>query len=353
MDLIDRPVSCFRARIGVFPFRFFSAAVKRRAVRARCHRRFHWNWGLCCALFLVATVQAGKVRVGVPLQTISAGVFAAQDFGEFARQGVEVELVEFALGRDAIAQLFAGALDLAVAAETPLVHATLAGRDYTIVATVGQSTRALALVGRRDSGVNSFRDVRNKRVGITRGTNAEFFFESFRVLNGIPRDEVDMVEVPAEELVTSLTDKVVDAVMAWEPYLTDLKTRLKEDAFCFDGGGMYSWSWNLLTTQAVLAERSVDVLNILRALVETGSRLEQDRGAIVEVLERRKLPPPPREDFASYTFKPQLSQQLILQMEAQYRWLSPGGDRKLPNFLRYLDTGPLRRIVPEAVSVIE
>ena len=307
-------------------------------------------------LFLCAAARAEKIRVGLSLQPISAAVFAAQDLDLFKQAGVEVELIEFSIGKEALARMLAGQLDFAVVAETPLVHACLAGNDYAIVATVGQSTTALALVGRKDREADSFARMRGKRVGLTRGTNAEFFFENFRVLNGLEPGSVQMIEVPPERLASSLEEGEVDAVCLWEPYLSALQSKFGASAYYFDGGGMYQWSWNLVTSHSFLAMRGGDVEKVLRALAEAGTRIARDRRTAAAVLEKRKLNIPStrlREILGDYEFAPKLAQGLILQMEAQWRWLAAGQERKMPNFLRYLDAGPLKRIFPEAVTVIE
>lgn len=299
------------------------------------------------------------MRIGAPRLTLSAGVFAAKDLGFFEREGVDVELVEFALGKEALVEMFAGRLDFALAAETPLVHSAAEGEKYLILATVARSSTAMALVGRRDRGMHSFRDVRGRRIGVTKGTNAEFFFDSFRVLNAIPREQLVLVEVSPERLVEALEEGRVDAVCAWEPHLSELRDRFGERAFYFDGGGIYKWTWNLATTREVLNKRSKAVEQVLRALWRAGESFEKDGAPAGQALERRGLG---AADGAAgkvaqaLDYRPHLSQQLVLQMEAQHRWVAAGGGTigtNAPNFLHYIDASPLARVAPEAVSLVD
>jgi NitT/TauT family transport system substrate-binding protein len=313
-------------------------------------------WAACFYISAACVFAQEKVRIGVAKQTISAAVFAAKDLGYFDRAGVEVELVEFALGKEALAEMFAGRLDFALAAETPLVHAAIAGDKFVIVATVGRSSTALALVGRKDRGMFSFRDVRGRRIGVTRGTNAEFFFDSFRVLNAISKESVQVVEVAPEQLVQALVEGSVDGVCAWEPYLTQLRSQFGEEAFYFDGGGIYKWCWNLATTQGFLEKEPKAADKVLKALAETGEAFEKDRGMIASVLERRfggTAANAAARAVEGFDYRPHLTQQLVLQMEAQHRWAAAGSGAQTPNFLRYIQPGPLARVSPGAVNLIE
>jgi NitT/TauT family transport system substrate-binding protein len=298
-----------------------------------------------------------KVRLGLPLQPISAAVYAAAELGYFAKEGIDVELVEFSTGKEALAKLFTGQLEFAVAAETPLVHASLAGEEYAILATIGQSSTALAFVGRKDRGIDDFKRVKGKRIGVMLGTNGEYFFETFRVLNGLDSADVEIKDIPSEKLAAALLNGEVDGTCIWEPHLSQIKDKLGSSGYYFDGKGMYKWSWNLVATRSYLEGHTEVVEKILRALVHSGEQIEGDSRIAASILEKRKLSIAQKrltELLIDYDFKPQLSQELILQMEAQSRWISSrGAERKMPNYLRYVETGPLKRISPRAVTVIE
>ncbi len=308
---------------------------------------------LLCFL-CAAACAAEKVRIGLPPQLISASVLLAKEQGYFSQEGLAVELVDFVTGKDALVKLFAGELDFAVAAETPLVFAALNGEQFRIMATLGQCSKALALVGRRDRGVDGFSRVRGKKVGITRGTNAEFFFDTFRVLSGIEPGAVEVSNIEPDQLEESILSGRCDAIITWDPALSRVKEKLGANGYSFDGDGLYRWSWNLVA-RANSNLKSVETQKLLRAIQRTGREIEADPAQASRLIEKKVNIPWERIAtlLADYEFKPQLRQELILQMEAQYRWLMRRQEKPLPNLLRYIETGPLKAISPDAVTILE
>jgi NitT/TauT family transport system substrate-binding protein len=121
------------------------------------------------------TVNPEKITLAVAAQPISAPVYVAYEKGFFKEEGLQVSLPSFGSGKDALALVLQGKAAFCTVAETPLVFAAINGKSFHIVATMAESTKYMKIVARKDRGIRSARDLSGKRIGVTMGTNAEYY----------------------------------------------------------------------------------------------------------------------------------------------------------------------------------
>ncbi len=74
------------------------------------------------------------VTIAVPQMINSAPMLVAVQQGLFKETGVNVVSQPFVIGRDALQSVLDGKADLALVADTPVMFATLAGADVSILA---------------------------------------------------------------------------------------------------------------------------------------------------------------------------------------------------------------------------
>jgi sulfonate transport system substrate-binding protein len=308
-------------------------------------------------LTLVGVRAAEPLRVTVTRMPVSAPVYLAREQGLFKKAGLEVELREYELGKIALEDLSAGKVDVAFAAVTPLVYKALAGEEFRILATVASSTGIVALAGRTDLGVEKIGDIRGKRIGLVKGTSGEFFFDTMRVLNRIPRDGLHVVDSSPDELAKGLRNGTFDLVSVWEPDLQELRSSLTNRLTLFFGDGLYTFSWNMVVLPATVSKRRQDLEKFVNVLFEAAESIEADPEAAANLLIER-LGPLGRDmtiDLKETRFRPQVGQELLVAMEGEARWIINRDQRTnaAPNFLRWLDTSILKQAHPAAVTVIQ
>jgi sulfonate transport system substrate-binding protein len=301
---------------------------------------------------------AGEVlRVSYTSMPVSTPILLAREMGSFEKAGLNVELKEYALGKIALEDMSKGTLDVAAAAVTPLVYKYFAGEDFKIFSTIASSTGMIALAARRDFGISKIRDIQGKRIGMAKGTSSEFFLETMRVLNRIPRGSVRVEHRSVDGLLNGLRDGSLDVVSIWEPELETLRNDLTNRLSLFYGNGLYTFTWSLVALPRTIESRRGDLEKLLRVLAETAEYVEANpqkaREELIRTLGRRGKDISLRIEEAH--FRPQLSQELLVQMEGEARWIvtRDGLTNRPPNFLKRLDTSILKKVEPSAVSVIE
>jgi ABC-type nitrate/sulfonate/bicarbonate transport system substrate-binding protein len=312
---------------------------------------------IAIVLTILCIARGETLRVSVTRMPVSAPVFVAQERGLFKKAGLQVELREYELGKWALEDLLTQKLDIGFAAVTPMVYKCIAGEQFKILATVASSTGSVALVARKDLGIQRLTDMRGKRIGLVKETSGEYFFETMRVLNRVPRDAMSVENRTPQGLLDGLREGSLDMVSIWEPEIQTLRATLTNRLMVFYGDGLYTFSWNMITLPQTVEKRRADLEKFVDVLFEAANLIEADPAAIsAELIARRGAQGRALAiGLRDNRYRPQIGQELLVQMEGEARWIMnrEGRTNSPPNFLRWVDTSVLKKVHPSAVSIIE
>src|SRR5574344_1003444 len=115
-----------------------------------------------------ALVAADKISIGYLSSTGQGKFFIAKDAGIFAKNGLDVKLVEFANSADGIAALRAGKLDAgAFGAIAPMQHIAM-GADIRFIAGIMGEDAAIVTRKENAAKVKSLADLKNKKIATVR-----------------------------------------------------------------------------------------------------------------------------------------------------------------------------------------
>src|SRR5689334_15576635 len=81
----------------------------------------HLALALAIALLSCGARSHERLVIGLPRQASNTLLFLAQDAGYLRDEGLDLKMVDFSTGKDALAAALAGKIDLAAAYETPVV----------------------------------------------------------------------------------------------------------------------------------------------------------------------------------------------------------------------------------------
>jgi NitT/TauT family transport system substrate-binding protein len=134
--------------------------------------------------------------------------------------GIKVEESTFAKGLDVMQAIIAGELDVGATASEAAISGRAKGVPIYVVA--GFATGGARLVGRTDLGIKSVKDLKGKKVGVTRGSIQEVLLAAELAQNGLtsadaPGKDVHIIYLSYPDLNQALLGKNVDAIMQTEP----------------------------------------------------------------------------------------------------------------------------------------
>ncbi len=135
-----------------------------------------------------------SVTLGIIRTDDSALVYIADDQGYFAANGLNATVKSYPNGAAAVTGMLNGETDISTASEFVLVTEAMQNASICTFGTMGRSS-ALYVVARTDRGISSISNLKGKTVGVTLGTNAQFYLGRFLELNGISQREVSLVNV--------------------------------------------------------------------------------------------------------------------------------------------------------------
>jgi sulfonate transport system substrate-binding protein len=138
---------------------------------------------------------------------------------ELRSQGVEINLVEFVRYADARTALMSGSLDVASVGPADLAI-SLASGSTNVVGIMGVGSSPKYVIGRTGVTLDSWEDIKGKRLAIAPGSAVWFQFAATLIEAGVPYNEIEIVNIQGggANFNQALKDGEIDAIVTWEPF---------------------------------------------------------------------------------------------------------------------------------------
>lgn len=318
-----------------------------------------------CLTALVLLVSSGPFAQAEPLHLSGsswihdAPTKIAELEGFFRGEGPGIEVSYETSGKASLERLLAGEVDFALAASIPVARALLTAPesehpepdDLVVLATVSQSNQTHQILALPERGIEEPGDLAGRRLGVLFDTSAEFFWSVFAPLNGLDAEDVELVDMPLEDMARGLRDGKVDAVVTWDPWVYRIDRDLEPETVTFAGRQIYTLNWLLVTRRGVV-ERHPDVCDrLLAGYLEANEILFRNPDRAID-LQSAGLDLP-ADYLASMhdklIFHLGLNWSVLTNMEQAFDWMSTKLDPAAvsrPGPERYVAPGPMLRVAP-------
>ncbi len=283
-------------------------------------------------------------------------IWVAEHHGFFSERGVKIDIKRYESGLAAVKDLLAGKLDLAIATDFVAARHILERSDIRLICSMCEiDGDSLNLAARKDHGITQLSDIRNKRIGLTRGSISDFALDLLLVLENIPAREIERVDLSAPEQVKAISEGKVDAVVVWEPFYSRVCNELGANLFSCSTQGVQNYYWLLLSTPQSISKRSHAINSFVAALVSAGevikNRREDCKRMVAQKLGERHF------DYAwdGTQFTVGLDDSLDLLLKAEMRWMRPDVKTKDPavlDILPYIYFDALKSVQPEKIKIL-
>lgn len=296
-----------------------------------------------------------KIRLAQNLAPISGLVIIAKQKGLFDKHGLNVEVSNFTTGRQALETVLGGGADIATTAEAPITAAALARQKIALLARMEYSDDK-TLVSKA-SGVNSLADLKGKRLGYTAGTGSEIYTLTLLKKAGLTKNDVTLVNLRPQDMVSALGTGSIDAYNTWEPHVANGKKALGANVKEIDTKGVYAETFNLVVQESYAASNPKTVTAFLKATLEAEQWLKANREeAIALVAGATGMK---KEDLAEiwndYVFELVLDERTLSTLKNHAQWRIESGNAPanatLPDFTKVIQSAPLKQIAPDRVRL--
>jgi len=167
-----------------------------------------------------------KVKVGyLHTPAVDGHIWIGQESGAFAKQGLELEMIQFTTGLELFQAMIGGSLDML---STGAVVSNFPARGQGKVFLMNNIEYATAqLWVREDAGIKTVADLKGKQISTTTGTTAHVFLDrALRSAQLDPAKDVRLVNQRMTEAVTSFISGAVPAVALWVPFDSVIRQKL-------------------------------------------------------------------------------------------------------------------------------
>jgi NitT/TauT family transport system substrate-binding protein len=162
--------------------------------------------------------DAKPLRIGYNIWVGFGPLFVAKEKGLFAKEGVEVELINMAIPEALYAGLLAGQIDVSGATVDSILPHFDPEQPYACVMVTDESLGADGVLATRD--IQTMADLRGKTVAVPHGSVAQFYLNVLLKKAGLTQGDLEVVDLPAEDADNAFLMGEVDAAVTWEPWLT-------------------------------------------------------------------------------------------------------------------------------------
>jgi ABC-type nitrate/sulfonate/bicarbonate transport system substrate-binding protein len=273
----------------------------------------------------------------------------------FAKNGLDVTIRNYTSGLAAVNGLLNGEVDIAATAEFPLVSRAFAGTNISALATIA-ITELQDIICRKDRGIEQVSDLSGKKIGVTKGTIAEFYLGRFLLTNGLSSTDVTLLNVSPADSAKAITNETVDAIITWQPYAFTLEGLLGSNAVVWPAQGDQRTFIVEVAKNDWIKQHPDAVNRFLKSLNQAEQYLVEHPSQVEEMIQTKLHY---SEDYMAAiwhknTFSLSLSQSLVLAMESEARWMINNNltnQTMLPDFVNYIYLEGLSSVKPESVNV--
>lgn len=307
--------------------------------RARNRRWIGIAVGVSAALSLAACGSSGgggsategggdTVRIGVGIDAAYAPFFLAAEDGMFKDAGVNVELVQFGRGGEAVQAIAGDQVEMAGNSDTTTLTLIKQNPDLRAAFIYEQSGKYLKVVAR--PGITKATQI--KKMGVVQGLS-DYMAQKYFEANNVPLKSVKFVESDPSSLPALTKKGTVDAYLLWEPWPSKgVKLGLKE--LTDTGSYGYSYVHWAVADKSWLDGHEKEATKIAKVLTKAAKITAKDPGRAAEAVE------------AQAKIKKSDAEQAIKLVDWKVRGFTPKDMKSYQEQIKYfVDKGTMKKAI--------
>ncbi|HEY1327000.1 MAG TPA: ABC transporter substrate-binding protein [Casimicrobiaceae bacterium] len=239
-----------------------------------------------------------KVKLGY-LHTLAVDgqIWLGTERGDFARHGIEFDMVEFTTGLELFQAMIGGSIDMLA---TGAVMSNFPARGQGKVFLINDVEYATAQLWVRGDQIKSIQDLKGKKISTTAGTTAHVFLDTALRANGVDPKDVEIVNQRMSEAVTSFISGAVPAVALWVPFNIAVREKVPGAKKLVDASAFYPKAaivggW--VTQASYLEKNGATLQNIIRGWASANDYFVKNSDEALETLQKKYYKQVPLTDL--------------------------------------------------------
>lgn len=230
--------------------------------------------------------------VGVRDAQISSQQILADKLGYFEEEGLTVKNTLIESGPDIGPMVAGGSAPISLQTNFMDIILTSSGVDVKIVAPLAQIAGTQAVVAGKHAKINSPKDLEGKTIGIPSGADVVIALENMAKEYDVDINKIKVANLAPSDALTALENGSIDAMAAWEPFIT--KAISSGGKFLFSGtknelGSNAEVNWmsvhsTLQVTDDYLEKNPNTIKAVIRALNKATQYMNENREEAIKIL---------------------------------------------------------------------
>jgi NitT/TauT family transport system substrate-binding protein len=299
-----------------------------------------------------------------PVESITLGytpseaaglVYIAEDRGFFTANGVKIIHKYYDTGVGAMEALLKGEVQIGGMNEVPFIIRAFEKQKISIYASLDK-LQYIYLIVHKDRGIQTAADLKGKRIGLPRGTIADFYLGRYLELNGLAVKDVVLVNTPPQSAIEAINSNL-DGVVVWNPFAHQMKQQMANCTAILQVQSNQPAFAVAVARNDWLAAQKERIKRSLKAIAQAEQYVVNHPSEARAIVQKRLNCEAAFMEsvWAENQFSLSLDQSLITAMEDEARWMIKNNmttEKKVPNFLNYIYEDALKAVKPEAVNII-
>ena len=218
--------------------------------------------------------------------------FVGVEKGIYLKHGIDLKLKVISTGPESAKALQAGEAQFAPQSLSPWIVSVERGWPGVAVV-IGHGSGAtanfdepIALVARKESGIQKVSDLAGKKLGFAPGSASDFWARILLKRHNVPESRVTILNTRIPDSLPALRSASLDAVAVWEPYVTMILEKLPGAVVVARGGGLIG-QINIIAAHKDLIQKDPDlVFRFVLAQSEAAQYARQRPGETAEMATR-------------------------------------------------------------------
>jgi sulfonate transport system substrate-binding protein len=207
------------------------------------------------------------------------------------KPGIEVKWASFAAGPPINESFAAGQQDFGFLGDTPALIGKSVGIDTRVVGLSSSGPKSLAVVVGAGSPIASAKDLKGKKVAVTKGSFAQHLLALVLESGGLTFADIELINLPNGEIAPAIISGTIDAGAVWEPVITRFESQ-KAIRVLADGTGLKKGILVIIAASDFLKAKRDQAEAVLRAYARGAAYIKSNpKEAAALISTDTNLPP--------------------------------------------------------------
>jgi len=218
--------------------------------------------------------------------------FVGVEKGIFLKHGIDLKLKVLATGQEMAKALQAGEAQIIGSAYSNYPVAVERGMAAKgVVGLMGDrsgrySDDPVSIWTRKATGITQIEDLAGRKVGTPIGGTADEYLGVVLKKRGVPREKVNLLNVPPGNIVSALQGGSVEAIAIWEPFGSLIQAKVADAVLVARGGGNIGYYINMAVRNDLIEKSPELVERYVIGMAEATQYTRQHMDEAAEIATR-------------------------------------------------------------------